>query len=68
MIESAEDRIRFQQIVDAIEQGSGDLLPVDAVDEFVRQGLLSRQAERIDLTEEGRRLYDSSRRERQATS
>ena len=67
MFESAEDRIRFMQIVDALEQGQGDTLPPEAIESYVQQGLLAREAGGVTLTDAGRREYEKARDERQAT-
>lgn len=67
MFDSAEDRILFMQIVDALEQGQGDTLPPEAVERYVRQGLLAREAGGVKPTDEGRQEYEKARDERQAT-
>ena len=66
MIDSAEERIRFLQIADAIENGQADTLPDDAFEPYVRQGLLARDGGGLQFTEEGRREYEAARSERQA--
>ncbi|WP_119154919.1 hypothetical protein [Caldimonas tepidiphila] len=67
MFDSAEDRIQFMQIVDALEQGQGDTLPADVLDRYVQQGLMARDGGAVKLTDEGRREYDKARNERQMT-
>lgn len=67
MTDSAEDRIQFMQIVDALEQGQGDTLPADVIDRYVQQGLLVRAADGITTTDTGRERYDQARNERQMT-
>lgn len=68
MIDSAEDRIHFMQIADAIEQGQGDTLPGEALERFLQMGLLQRTSSgAVQLTEAGRREYEKARDERQAT-
>lgn len=66
MFESAEERIQFRQIVEAIEQGLGDTLPAEALERYVQQGLLLREPGGLKLSEEGQREYEQARRERQA--
>jgi hypothetical protein len=62
--ESAADRIAFSEAVDFLEQGRGQLIPADKIEYYVRRGLMAREGERIQLTDEGRQQHEIAQRER----
>ncbi|PPE70795.1 hypothetical protein IS481_07685 [Caldimonas thermodepolymerans] len=66
MFKTAQDRILYSQAVEYIEQGRSDLVPPQALDDYLRQGLLTRDGGALALSEAGRREYRVARDERTA--
>jgi hypothetical protein len=54
---SDADRIAYSQAVDFLEQGHIELVPPDAVDRYIGQGLWMHDGAQVVLTEEGRRQH-----------
>jgi len=61
---SAADRIAFSEAVDFIEQGRTHLIAMHFVEEYLRKGLLTRDGDRLELTESGRKQHELAQRER----
>ena len=64
IFKSAAERIAFSEVVDFIEQGRANLIPPDQLHEYLRKGLLRRNGDSLDLTEEGLREHHTAMQER----
>lgn len=64
IFETAAQRIAFSEAVDFIEQGRANLIPPDQLDEYLRKGLLRRNGNTLEITEEGLRQHHIAVQER----
>jgi len=61
---SAAERITFSEAADFIEQGRLQLIAPHFIEEYLRKGLLTRDGDRLQLTEAGRKQHELAQRER----
>jgi hypothetical protein len=64
IFDSAAERIAFSEAVDFIQQGRAHLVAAHFIDEYVGKGLLTREGDRLVLTELGRKQHELAQRER----
>ena len=64
MLNSSDDRIRFSQAVDYLDQGRADLVGEDRLQHYIDAGLLTREDGAIKLTPQGLREHEQAKQER----